>query len=629
MKKTPFVSVLALAAASASISFAGPYATQWALLGPYDVDLIEGNDTNLAFSPAAGEPVVIGLIDTGIDYRRADLAGAVWTNPGEIPGNCVDDDGNGYVDDMHGIRVDVDRFDGLLHETSADLSDALADACTDHGGTLSDTLCVAGPTSDALDQSAIAGLNAAYARATTAINQNPLLFSRSCPNGYGATRAERLALASGDPLDYWYGHGTQMAGTMAARSGVGAEPASLLDLPAAAGGKLGDHVKIVTCAAGFPGNVAEDRTLILPHGTADGVIECVDYFLDLKARGVNLAAVNVSFGMARKLPMIDGSDVPIAEDARVDGDDADAVDAMDRLEAADVLVVAAAHNMFRDIDDTPDHAMYPAAFEHDNILRVGGINERGVWFGNRGRHTVDIAAPAQGIRHPKVSADLTMMARLARPDLLEYGFVADPSDFVTFGEGTSQATAYMSTVAALLRANATTAQLSAPEIRRLILSSATPLPSIPWMWILRPAGSPAMQSAYWLYLGMFEPTTRSLKQQQLSQNSRSGRIARLDRALACQGLAFQRLVSPVQRQAVAVGGTLRVEAESYVCAQPSSAGSLSATVKRPDGTTQTLTLTAQGDGHYVASYVPAVPGSYAFALTSAPSDALTVVINSP
>ena len=631
VKKTPFGTVLALAFCSAaSMASTGPYATQWALLGPYDVDLIEGNDTNLAFSPVTGEPVVIGLIDTGIDYRRADLAGAVWTNSDEIAGNCVDDDGNGYIDDMHGIRVDVDRFDDLLHGSEGDLIGALGEACAEHGGMLSGTLCEAGDTSDALDESAIAGLNAAYPRAATAMDGNPLLYSRSCLDGYGATRGERIELARGDALDYWYGHGTQMAGTMAARSGVSGEPASLLDLPKAGGGKLGDYVKIVTCAAGFPGDVSTTDPFIMPRGTVDGAVECIDYFLELKARGVNLVVVNLSHGMAKAFPMFGTLDVPIVDDALGDASNPDVVAAFDRLEAADVVVVAAAHNQFRDIDDAPEHAMYPAAFEHDNIVRVGGINERGVWFGNRGRHTVDVAAPAQAIRHPAVSADLAMMARLARDDVRELGATGDvPFDFVSFGEGTSQATAYMSTVVALLRANATTAQLSAPAIRRLILAAATPLPSIPWMWILRPAGNPDLQAAYWYYLGMFEPTTRTLKQQQLSQNSRSGRIARLDRALACQGLGFQRLVSPVQRQAVAAGGTLRVEAESYVCAQPSTASSLSATVKRPDGLTQTLTLTAQGGGYYAASYVPAMPGSHAFALTSAPTDVLTLAVPSP
>lgn len=46
--------------------------------------------------------VVIAIIDTGIDYRHPDLADHMWVNENEIPDNNLDDDGNGYIDDIHG-----------------------------------------------------------------------------------------------------------------------------------------------------------------------------------------------------------------------------------------------------------------------------------------------------------------------------------------------------------------------------------------------------------------------------------------------------------------------------------------------------------------------------------------------
>jgi subtilisin family serine protease len=47
-------------------------------------------------------PVIVAIIDSGIDTTHEDLKSVLWTNPKEIPGNGIDDDGNGYVDDVHG-----------------------------------------------------------------------------------------------------------------------------------------------------------------------------------------------------------------------------------------------------------------------------------------------------------------------------------------------------------------------------------------------------------------------------------------------------------------------------------------------------------------------------------------------
>lgn len=72
-----------------------------------------------AWDVFTGDPnIKIGIIDTGVDYNHPDLAANVWTNPGEIPGNSLDDDGNGYVDDVHGYDFsnnDGDPFDDNGH----------------------------------------------------------------------------------------------------------------------------------------------------------------------------------------------------------------------------------------------------------------------------------------------------------------------------------------------------------------------------------------------------------------------------------------------------------------------------------------------------------------------------------
>jgi subtilisin family serine protease len=71
-------------------------------------DAGNGISVNRAYSAIqaqAREDVIVAVVDTGVDYRHEDLKDVMWVNAREIPGNGVDDDRNGYIDDVHGINT--------------------------------------------------------------------------------------------------------------------------------------------------------------------------------------------------------------------------------------------------------------------------------------------------------------------------------------------------------------------------------------------------------------------------------------------------------------------------------------------------------------------------------------------
>lgn len=76
-------------------------------------------DAPLAWRLTVGDPgVCVAIIDTGIDFFHPDLEANIWINPGEIPGNGIDDDGNGFIDDVHGYDIlydDSDPLDDQIH----------------------------------------------------------------------------------------------------------------------------------------------------------------------------------------------------------------------------------------------------------------------------------------------------------------------------------------------------------------------------------------------------------------------------------------------------------------------------------------------------------------------------------
>lgn len=80
---------------------------RWAHLDPFQ-DTVPGMSVDRAYAELIkkrkGQPVLVAIIDSGIDLAHEDLKEVLWKNPKEIAGDGIDNDQNGYVDDVHGYN---------------------------------------------------------------------------------------------------------------------------------------------------------------------------------------------------------------------------------------------------------------------------------------------------------------------------------------------------------------------------------------------------------------------------------------------------------------------------------------------------------------------------------------------
>lgn len=380
---------------------------------------------------------------------------------------------------------------------------------------------------------------------------------------------------AGDPIDDTVGHGTNMAGVMSAAS-------DNLDNPFY-GGVVGvtgieARIKIATCKSGKLESDALPYVpgVIVPVATEAAIRQCLNYFHDLKMAGVNIAVINASGGMSHYMNYQNIFFPVVNQKYWLDTPEMLAMASV--LENDDIVIVAAAGNNGWNIDQkTSERAYFPAAFKNNNIIAVGAVNNQGaLWAGSSyGRWTVDLMAPGESILstspgYPLVSQDF--------------------ADFIV-SDGSSQATAYVSGIVAMIRANATTAGLDARAIRRLLVSSGKPLESA---------------------------TAKSV----------SGSLARLADingrgALTCNNQIFRRRQLPQADSVVALAGeNLQIEVQNFNCAQPGSETALDVTVMpgnltlqlRDDGTSADAIA---GDGIYSGNWT--VPtGAYEYFLTTGP-----------
>lgn len=97
---------------------------EWHLLDP-EQDQFQGISVEKTYNSLLknqpSKTVIVAIIDSGVDINHEDLKESIWTNEGEIPDNGIDDDNNGYVDDIHGWNF-IGGKEGNVNEDTDELT---------------------------------------------------------------------------------------------------------------------------------------------------------------------------------------------------------------------------------------------------------------------------------------------------------------------------------------------------------------------------------------------------------------------------------------------------------------------------------------------------------------------------
>lgn len=412
-----------------------------------------------------GSTVIVGIVDSGVDIRHEDLQGVIWNNPKEIAGNGIDDDKNGYIDDVNGWNFLGDSNNEQLEMTrivkkgpgAADYIKAKAQLDGERSDALAGKEKYEGYLNAVKEMQAflkkddftLADVQAITSEDET-VKNNKLFFSRVLPSVSVADFSEQVKGGINhfsDQLNY------NLNVDFDGRKVVGDNPNDINDT------KYGNNNVI---------GLNPDDAL---HGThVAGIVAQVRG----NGKGGDGVATNVKIMAVRAVPNGDEYDKDIALGIRYAVDNGAKVingsfgkyyspnkewviDALKYAASKDVLVIFAAGNDSKDLDvenKYPSDSYDGAPEVSNNVLIIGALapeygSKMAAGFSNYGKKNVDIYAPGVQI------------------------YATTPNQSYRYLQGTSMASPNVAGVAAMIRSYYP--KLSASQVKQIIMESGTPL----------------------------------------------------------------------------------------------------------------------------------------------------------
>ncbi|MFV7236441.1 S8 family peptidase [Flavobacterium sp. ZB4R12] len=434
-------------------------------------DTIPGMSVDKAYSELLkgkkGVTVIVGIVDSGVDIEHEDLKSVVWTNKKEIAGNGIDDDKNGYIDDIHGwnflgditkenyeyerIIKNKNLVDEKTYQDAKAISDKkTADATA--GKTRSEQMLIALNESDVT-------LVRHFGKSVYTIEEVKAIVSQE-PEMQKSKAAMEQMFSFGIPIaDLKVAVQKQLNGFNTVLNGE--------NLKTDYRKVLGDNPEDITDTKYGNNNVmGPDKNSIL-HGTHVAGIVAQTRNNTMGGDGV---ANNVEILTVRAVPDGDEYDKDIALGIRYAVDNGAKVingsfgksfspqkqwvyDAIKYAEKKDVLIVHAAGNDAKDIDfadNFPNDSEDKITEFADNVITIGALNfEYGnkvvARFSNIGKINVDVFAPGVKI------------------------YATTPNDSYKYLQGTSMAAPNAAGVAALIRSHYP--KLSAQQVKHILMDS--------------------------------------------------------------------------------------------------------------------------------------------------------------